>query len=160
MNQRVIRVENFYGFMKIIRVVQCRVDGMIVSNTTVDRNPFLKNENSSEEGGLSGLPLRDQSTELIGEMYKLTKGKDVFIFTRNRYSQILLSFKENNFSNIVFSLELGQVPIIGAGGVFSGSDAYDKIKAGASLVQIYTSFVYKGPPVVTNIKKELETLVK
>jgi dihydroorotate dehydrogenase len=55
---------------------------------------------------------------------------------------------------------VGQIPIIGAGGIFSGKDAYEKIQAGASLVQIYTSFVYKGPPVVTSIKKELETLVK
>lgn len=61
---------------------------------------------------------------------------------------------------VLLSLKQGQIPIVGAGGVFSGEDAYQKIEAGASLVQIYTSFVYEGPPVVANIKKELETLVK
>lgn len=55
---------------------------------------------------------------------------------------------------------VGSLPIIGVGGVFDGADAYEKIKAGASLVQIYTSFTYHGPPVVTNMKKELETLVR
>ena len=45
--------------------------------------------------------------------------------------------------------------IIGVGGIFSAADAYEKIKAGASLVQIYTSLVYEGPFVVRNIKKGL-----
>lgn len=54
----------------------------------------------------------------------------------------------------------GAVPIIGVGGVFSGEDAYAKIKAGASLVQIYTSFIYHGPPVVQRIKRELQELLE
>ncbi|KAL6262764.1 hypothetical protein P5V15_005554 [Pogonomyrmex californicus] len=49
----------------------------------------------------------------------------------------------------------GRIPIIGVGGVFSGSDVYDKIKAGASLVQLYTSYIYNGPPIVSKIKREL-----
>ncbi|XP_011687614.1 PREDICTED: dihydroorotate dehydrogenase (quinone), mitochondrial [Wasmannia auropunctata] len=49
----------------------------------------------------------------------------------------------------------GSIPIIGVGGVFSGHDAYVKIRAGASLVQLYTSYVYHGPPVVAKIKREL-----
>lgn len=49
----------------------------------------------------------------------------------------------------------GSIPIIGVGGVFSGADAYAKIKAGASLVQLYTSYVYHGPPIIGRIKKEL-----
>lgn len=49
----------------------------------------------------------------------------------------------------------GNIPIIGVGGVFSGLDAYEKIKAGASLVQLYTSFIYNGPPIVGKIKSEL-----
>jgi len=49
----------------------------------------------------------------------------------------------------------GLIPIIGVGGVFSGSDVYLKIKAGASLVQIYTSYIYNGPPIVGKIKREL-----
>lgn len=49
----------------------------------------------------------------------------------------------------------GSIPIIGVGGVFSGSDAYVKIRAGASLVQLYTSYIYNGPPIVGKIKREL-----
>ena len=55
---------------------------------------------------------------------------------------------------------IGQIPIIGVGGVSSGKDAYDKIKAGASLVQIYTALVYEGPPLVNRIKRELAQLLK
>ncbi|XP_012287545.1 dihydroorotate dehydrogenase (quinone), mitochondrial isoform X2 [Orussus abietinus] len=54
----------------------------------------------------------------------------------------------------------GNIPIIGVGGVFTGADAYDKIKAGASLVQIYTSYIYHGPPVINRIKRELTDLLK
>lgn len=54
----------------------------------------------------------------------------------------------------------GQIPIIGVGGIFSGQDAYEKIRAGASLVQIYTSYAYHGPPIVTRIKRELNSLLE
>jgi dihydroorotate dehydrogenase len=54
----------------------------------------------------------------------------------------------------------GKVPIVGVGGISSGQDAYDKIKAGASLIQLYTALIYKGPPVITKIKKELDQLLK
>ncbi|MBS0280800.1 MAG: quinone-dependent dihydroorotate dehydrogenase [Proteobacteria bacterium] len=47
------------------------------------------------------------------------------------------------------------IVLIGAGGIFSGADAYEKIRAGASLVQLYTGLVYEGPGLVTRIKKEL-----
>lgn len=105
----------------------CKVDGLIISNTTIQRPDYLINDNKKETGGLSGLPLKDVSTKLIADMYKLTNGK---------------------------------VTIIGVGGVFSGRDAYDKIKAGASMVQIYTSLIYEGPPIVTRIKKELADLIE
>ena len=48
-----------------------------------------------------------------------------------------------------------QVPIIGVGGISSGEDAYRKIKAGASLVQLYTAFSFQGPVLISNIKKDL-----
>ena len=54
----------------------------------------------------------------------------------------------------------GRIPLIGCGGVASGADAYDLIRAGASLVQIYTAFVYHGPAVVTRIKRELTALLR
>jgi dihydroorotate dehydrogenase len=54
----------------------------------------------------------------------------------------------------------GKIPIIGVGGVNSGKSAYEKITAGASLLQLYTGLVYKGPLLVKNIKKELIQILK
>jgi len=54
----------------------------------------------------------------------------------------------------------GEIPIIGVGGVSSGQDAYDKIRAGASLVQLYTSMVYAGPPIVSRINNDLAELLR
>ncbi|KFP59123.1 hypothetical protein N322_10831, partial [Cariama cristata] len=59
----------------------------------------------------------------------------------------------------MYSLTRGQVPIIGVGGVSSGRDALEKIRAGASLVQMYTALVYHGPLVVGAVKRELEELL-
>ncbi|XP_022174457.1 dihydroorotate dehydrogenase (quinone), mitochondrial [Myzus persicae] len=111
----------------VINDKKCKVDGLIISNTTIKRSGVYDNPNALEPGGLSGKPLQEESTKLILEFYKLTNGK---------------------------------VPIIGVGGVFNGQDAYAKIKAGASLIQIYTSFIYNGPSVIVNIKKELECLLR
>ncbi|KAM7014888.1 dihydroorotate dehydrogenase (quinone), mitochondrial [Tautogolabrus adspersus] len=60
----------------------------------------------------------------------------------------------------MYNLTKGKVPIVGIGGVASGQDAMDKIRAGASLVQLYTALTYQGPPIVTKIKRELEQLLK
>ncbi|XP_021924037.1 uncharacterized protein LOC110831885 isoform X4 [Zootermopsis nevadensis] len=60
----------------------------------------------------------------------------------------------------MYRLTEGKLPIIGVGGIFSGKDAYDKIKAGASLVQLYTSFIYHGPPRVSRVKQELDELIR
>ncbi|XP_053934386.1 dihydroorotate dehydrogenase (quinone), mitochondrial isoform X2 [Cuculus canorus] len=60
----------------------------------------------------------------------------------------------------MYSLTGGRVPIIGVGGVSSGRDALEKIRAGASLVQMYTALVYHGPPVVGAVKRELEELLR
>lgn len=109
----------------VVRQRKSKVDGLVISNTTVSRSG-LKSEQKDEGGGLSGKPLTESSTQIIADMYRRTKGT---------------------------------VPIIGVGGIFTGNDAYDKIKAGASLVQIYTSFIFHGPPVVAKIKKELNDLV-
>ena len=60
-----------------------------------------------------------------------------------------------------FSKEIkGKVPIIGVGGVNSGKSAYEKIIAGASLLQLYTGFVYRGPAIAKDIKKELIQILK
>eukprot|EP00916_Digyalum_oweni_P003363 GHVL01006058.1.p1 GENE.GHVL01006058.1~~GHVL01006058.1.p1 ORF type:complete len:298 (+),score=79.78 GHVL01006058.1:797-1690(+) len=103
-----------------------KIDGLIICNTTVSR-PNLISSKKDETGGLSGLPLKDMSTRLVFEMYKLTMGK---------------------------------IPIIASGGVFTGKDALEKITAGASLVQIYSSFIYEGPKICRKIKSELSCLIK
>ena len=60
----------------------------------------------------------------------------------------------------MYQLTEGKIPLIGCGGVFTGSDAYAKIRAGASLIQIYTSLVYEGPMVISRILTELAALLK
>ncbi len=120
------------------------LDGIIVSNTTLARPPAVAAlPHGAETGGLSGAPLMGPATEVLRDMYRLTRGR---------------------------------VPLIGAGGVASGADAYAKIRAGASLVQVragtglpclrcvcaaahavlcsqvYTAFAYDGPPLIPRIK--------
>jgi dihydroorotate dehydrogenase len=112
---------------KLIKTKECKVAGLIISNTTIERPQQLISKNQSEAGGLSGKPLKDKSTRMIEEVYKLTNG---------------------NFT------------IIGVGGISTGDDAYEKILAGASAVQIYSSFVFHGIPLVTKIKKELDEKLK
>ncbi len=103
------------------------IDGVILSNTTLDRPNELPESFRAEKGGLSGRPLTQLSTDIIYRFYALTQGK---------------------------------IPIIGVGGISSAEDAYAKIKAGASLVQIYSSLVFHGPAVVGKIIDGLEILLK
>ena len=69
-----------------------------------------------------------------------------------------------NQSNIILAklyfISKGTIPLIGVGGVFSGEDAYKKICIGASIVQLYTAFAFKGPLVFSEILEDLNTLVK
>ncbi|MEQ9490097.1 MAG: quinone-dependent dihydroorotate dehydrogenase [Alphaproteobacteria bacterium] len=105
-----------------------RMDGLIVSNTTITRPDTLKSTDLVvETGGLSGRPLFDRSTTLLAAIYRATEGK---------------------------------VPLIGVGGISSGADAYAKIRAGASLVQLYTALIYQGPGLVTQIKRDLVQLLQ
>nr|XP_008118815.1 PREDICTED: dihydroorotate dehydrogenase (quinone), mitochondrial [Anolis carolinensis] len=60
----------------------------------------------------------------------------------------------------MYALTKGRVPIIGVGGICSGQDALEKIRAGASLVQLYTALAYQGPPVVWAVKQELAALLR
>ncbi|THU63670.1 hypothetical protein C4D60_Mb01t18260 [Musa balbisiana] len=91
-------------------------------------DPVSSHPLAGESGGLSGKPLFDMSTSILKEMYILTQGK---------------------------------IPLIGCGGVSkylpkcSGEDAYKKIRAGATLVQLYTAFTYDGPSLIPQIKAEL-----
>ena len=59
----------------------------------------------------------------------------------------------------MYSLTNGQIPLIGVGGISNGYECYEKIKAGASLVQLYTSLIYQGPQIINKIIKELNGLI-
>ena len=76
-------------------VVQCKIDGLIVSNTTISRPASLQDQNKGQVGGLSGQPLKDLATETIGDMFRLTNGKK-----RHSKSLILQHFWRENSNNI------------------------------------------------------------
>lgn len=103
------------------------VEGVMVGNTTIDRPASLKSRHRGESGGLSGKPLFEPSTAVLGRLHGLTGGK---------------------------------VTLVGVGGVSSGADAYAKIRAGASLVGLYSALVYQGPGLVSRIKAELSQLLR
>ncbi len=107
-------------------VLEQRIDGLIVSNTTLDRSESLQNIHKTESGGLSGKPILDKSNRVLKLFAKQINGK---------------------------------IPLIGVGGIASGVDAYAKIRAGASLVQLYTALVYQGPSLVARINRELVELL-
>lgn len=104
--------------------------GVIATNTTISKDNLKTkilaetgNPIKEENGGISGLPLKQRSTEVIRFIYRETQGK---------------------------------LPIIGVGGIFNEDDAWEKITAGASLLQFYSGWIYQGPWVV---KKILQGLV-
>ncbi|MBH8598680.1 quinone-dependent dihydroorotate dehydrogenase [Thermoactinomyces sp. CICC 10523] len=59
----------------------------------------------------------------------------------------------------IYKITRGRVPIIGVGGIFTGQDAYDKIRAGANLIQVYTGMIYRGPSIAKWINQELLELM-
>ncbi|EOT3047265.1 quinone-dependent dihydroorotate dehydrogenase [Escherichia coli] len=99
-------------------LVRHNIDGVIATNTTLDRSLVKGMKNCDQTGGLSGRPLQLKSTEII-----------------RRLSQELN----------------GRLPIIGVGGIDSVIAAREKIAAGATLVQIYSGFIFKGPPLIKEI---------
>ncbi|NJL11213.1 MAG: dihydroorotate dehydrogenase (quinone), partial [Calothrix sp. SM1_7_51] len=108
-----------------------KLAGIIATNTTIRRDK-LKTQIISqtgkppqeEAGGISGVPVRELSTEIIRHIWQQTKG---------------------------------EIPIIGVGGIFTPEDAWSKIIAGASLIQVYTGWIYEGPMMVPRILQGLLT---
>jgi len=106
---------------------EVKIDGLVSSNTTLDRsllNP--KNTSIAKEigaGGLSGLPLLNKSNQVLEYLYKGIGDR---------------------------------LPIIASGGIFKPADAKAKLDAGASLVQVWTGFIYEGPAIVKNILEALK----
>jgi dihydroorotate dehydrogenase len=110
----------------IAAVAMGRLDGLIVSNTTISR-PALRSRHSGEAGGLSGAPLKALALERLRDFRSATGG---------------------------------QMPLVAAGGIGSGADAFERILAGASLVQLYSALVYEGPGLARRIAFELKALVQ
>ncbi|MBD2308485.1 quinone-dependent dihydroorotate dehydrogenase [Chroococcidiopsis sp. FACHB-1243] len=114
------------AIVNILDIAQTyQLAGIIATNTTIRRDGLktqiiAKTGKSivEEAGGISGLPVRDRSTEIIRFIYQQTQG---------------------------------QLPIIGVGGIFTAEDAWEKIIAGASLIQVYTSWIYEGIGIVNRI---------
>jgi len=100
---------------------EVKLDGLVISNTTIDRgglNTPVDEQEKIGAGGLSGKPVRARSTSIIEYVSKQT--------------------------------DYG-IPIIGSGGIFTAVDAREKMNAGASLVQVWTGFIYEGPGIVKKI---------
>lgn len=98
-----------------------RIDGLVISNTTLDREG-LQSAAASETGGLSGRPLMHRSTVMLARLRQMVGPA---------------------------------LPIVGVGGIASGDDAYEKLAAGATLVQLYTAMIYRGPWIAAHIAAEL-----
>ena len=104
-------------------IAETNLDGVIASNTSIDRTGLKASDarlNEIGNGGLSGQPIKDKSTKVI---------------------QYLADKSNKSF------------PIIGVGGIHSAEDALEKIAAGADLVQVYTGFIYEGPSLIKRINK-------
>lgn len=105
--------------------LEIKLDGIVATNTTISRSGLTTNDSrltTIGAGGLSGLPLKDRSTEIVKYICQKTGGN---------------------------------IPVIASGGIFTGVDATEKFTAGASLVQVWTGFIYEGPGIVKRICKSL-----
>ncbi len=103
-------------------LLEYKIDGVIATNTTMDRRWVEGQKHANEQGGLSGTPVRAQSTVIIRWLSEALKGS---------------------------------LPIIGVGGINSTQDVVEKKKAGASLVQLYTGLIYRGPILVEELLQYL-----
>lgn len=102
--------------------LEAGIDGLILTNTTLERPEGLPPALAAQAGGLSGAPLTEKGLAIIRNFYHLTGGR---------------------------------IPLIAAGGICDGSEAYARIRAGAGLIQLYSALVFRGPDVVWDIRKTL-----
>ena len=105
------------------------IAGIIATNTTTSRARLRTTPEkvaACGEGGLSGAPLNQRSTEIVAALYRLTRGR---------------------------------MTIIGCGGVFTAEDAWEKLSAGAKLIQLYTGFIYQGPGIARDINEGLAEIL-
>jgi len=115
-------------YSKIINIVQKnKIDGLIVSNTSISRPEFLKSYHKNQSGGLSGAPIKEQSNKVLKFISKETQG---------------------------------ELMLIGVGGIERAQDIYEKIKIGASLVQIYSALTYNNLGFINEINQDLSTCLR
>ena len=96
-----------------------KIDGVIATNTTLNRSEVDQSIYANESGGLSGRPLRARSTQIIKLLHELLQEK---------------------------------IPLIGCGGIFSREDVEEKMRVGASLVQVYSGLVFQDPKKIMGIR--------
>jgi dihydroorotate dehydrogenase len=99
-------------------LLQAKMDGVIATNTTLNREAVAGHEHADEAGGLSGEVLTQQSLSITKTLAKALDGR---------------------------------MPIIGVGGISNADDVNQRIEAGASLVQVYSAFIYQGPPLIKEL---------
>jgi len=115
-------------YSKIINIVQKnKIDGLIVSNTSISRPEFLKSNYRNEIGGLSGAPIKKQSNRVLRFISKETQG---------------------------------ELTLIGVGGIQNAQDVYEKIKIGASLVQIYSALTYNNLEFINKMNQQLSLCLR
>ena len=106
--------------------MEIELDGLLASNTTISRdNLSPESRKQLETIGAGGL-----------------SGAPL----KNRSTEIV---------RYIHHQTKGRIPVIASGGIFTGEDAKEKLDAGATLVQVWTGFVYEGPAIVKNICKKL-----
>jgi dihydroorotate dehydrogenase len=103
-------------------LLEFAIDGVIATNTTIDRESIKNHPLANEAGGLSGAPVKEKSTYVVKKLAEIFQGK---------------------------------LPIIAAGGILTADDAQEKLTAGASLVQVYSGLIYKGPQLIADILESL-----
>ncbi|MBX2930919.1 MAG: quinone-dependent dihydroorotate dehydrogenase [Chitinophagaceae bacterium] len=106
--------------------IEINLSGLVATNTTIERKNLQTNTTIINNIGAGGL-----------------SGKPL-----TQKSTEIIQYLTKQLNN--------QIPIIASGGIFSGADAKDKINAGASLIQVWTGFIYEGPSIVKNICRALK----
>lgn len=105
--------------------IEIQLDGLVCSNTTISRNGLITSKDEIQKMGAGGL-----------------SGKPV----KARSTAII---------NYIHQRTNGEIPLIASGGIFTAEDAKEKLNSGASLVQVWTGFIYEGPRIIKKICKEL-----